>query len=610
MNISQLMRSLIGSDLRMNDAKALDLKVGQIIKGMALQLLDNEEALLRIEGLMIKAKLETPLRPGQMTLLQVQPESTSSLLVLKPLSQSQVPIANESLGAMLKEYGLKDQAAHRQLLQQMHQDGIPINKENVRQLASILSRVPESIPMNQWIQSGVFAFPKNIPLSTMSLQSVHQVLFGQPVHQMLEQLQGLTNQSILANANPSTPQAPVNSPTPLQALMQQLQTVLQQIQAATQAPSSTAQSSTHMQNASVQLSDGSIARPVAMPGQTSTLGGGTQSSGQANLTQVPTAAQPTQTSTTPQQVMSQQMSSEGAQQQSKAVSSPVANSDRTASAIQPTVANPTPTNSGEAPLPTATASRDQSSWISQLLRMMGVEHEQQMLKQLDKPEFLQNRQAQQFMRGDNTAFDPLLAARVPVELQAPTQSASWESLKSILMQLQAHDDLPAPLRESSQQLLQQITGQQLLMAADRGSQFSHFTVFIPLHDENGAQTAAINIQSRKNNQGGVDASNCRLLFDLHMKTLGDTLVDVQVVDKIVSLQVHNDHPMTGELLSTARKQISEVMLDLGYQMSSIKCTPFPEVSPAPSVDSESTRTMQTVNNIYSSKPYKGVDIRI
>ena len=103
LNISGLIRSLVG-DLTASESKVLELKVGQIVKGVVLQLLSDQEALINIGGMQVRAKLETPLKQGDVTMLQVQPESNGGQILLKPLMASDVQIADDSLSELLKAF--------------------------------------------------------------------------------------------------------------------------------------------------------------------------------------------------------------------------------------------------------------------------------------------------------------------------------------------------------------------------------------------------------------------------------------------------------------------------------------------------------------------------
>jgi hypothetical protein len=240
-------------------------------------------------------------------------------------------------------------------------------------------------------------------------------------------------------------------------------------------------------------------------------------------------------------------------------------------------------------------SSPEPNWIGRLLQSLGVEHEHQLAKM---PELLRAAQG------------------LPAEADAQNSNGSRpdaDTLKSVLLQLAAADDLPAPLKETAQQVLQQITGQQLLLSSDRSSMFSHITVFIPFMDGSGQQSASVHIQSRKGQRGELDANNCRLLFDLQMKTVGNTLVDVQVVNKIVSLQVHNDLPALAELIDVSREEISASLHKAGYQFFSIKCLPYPQFvtdkEAGSTKSSPSDGTKIDLKSLYEPKPYKGVDYR-
>src|SRR5690606_20822770 len=64
-------------------------------------------------------------------------------------------------------------------------------------------------------------------------------------------------------------------------------------------------------------------------------------------------------------------------------------------------------------------------------------------------------------------------------------TAAHETLKGLLLQVMASDELPAPLQEAARQLVQQLTGQQLLLNTDRTAPFAHVTMFLPLIGPDG-----------------------------------------------------------------------------------------------------------------------------
>ncbi len=222
--------------------------------------------------------------------------------------------------------------------------------------------------------------------------------------------------------------------------------------------------------------------------------------------------------------------------------------------------------------------------------------------------------AVQTQTSHHAALERAAAGQQPLSLQ-PGQAAESlrsgggaESLKSALLMLASSNDAPAGLRETAQQLVQHITGQQLLLAPERGnSLFSHVAMVIPFYNEQGGQTAAIHIQTRRGRKGELDSQNCRLLFDLQMKQLGDTLIDVQVVDRMVTLQVWNNHPATEPLLEASRAEMGEALQQSGYKLLSLKTQPMPEADGTASLASGQQSGLSTA---FVSKPYKGMDLRV
>ncbi len=188
MNISGLIRSLVG-DLQASDSKVLELKVGQVVKGMILQLIGEQDALLNIGGVQVRARLETPLKAGEVTLLQVQPESQAGQILLKPLSSSDVQIADNSMPELLKAFGLKDVPVHRQMVQLMQQEAVPLQKETVQAFAELQAKAPAGVNREEWTQAAVLAFKRSLPLTAETVNALRHAVSGPPLGDTLEQFE-------------------------------------------------------------------------------------------------------------------------------------------------------------------------------------------------------------------------------------------------------------------------------------------------------------------------------------------------------------------------------------------------------------------------------------
>ncbi|MRN56781.1 DNA ligase [Paenibacillus monticola] len=248
------------------------------------------------------------------------------------------------------------------------------------------------------------------------------------------------------------------------------------------------------------------------------------------------------------------------------------------------------------------ATPDIESWVGRVLKLLGAEHEQQAVRGVVAGVAAETRPAAAVLAAAGRE-----AQLVPAALQSLSGGdQAADTLKGLLLQVLGSSDVPPAVKEAAGQLVQQLTGQQLLLNTDRTAPFAQVTLFLPLQGSDGQETASVHIQSRRGRKGELDAANCRLWFDLNMKQLGQTLVDVQVVDRMVSLKLHNNDPWVLELLEQSRDDIKTSVESIGYQLSGLRTEPLPE---------KNIMNDLTGNNVgkladYVPDSYKGVDFRI
>ncbi|MEK3659446.1 DNA ligase [Paenibacillus sp. FSL F4-0236] len=252
---------------------------------------------------------------------------------------------------------------------------------------------------------------------------------------------------------------------------------------------------------------------------------------------------------------------------------------------------------GEAPAATASPVQpdtappaDAESWVGRVLKLLGAEHEQQAVRGVAV-----------------AAAETARAAAGTAALGSAGVGGeqATDTLKGVLLQIMSSSEVPPAVKEAASGLVQQLTGQQLLLNTDRTAPFAQVTLFLPLQGPDGQETASVHIQSRRGRKGELDAANCRLWFDLDMKQIGQTLVDVQVVDRIVSLKLHNDHPWVLELLEQRRDDIKTAVESIGYQLSGLRTEPLPELKLSTELANPHSKLVD-----YVPDAYKGVDYRI
>ncbi|MCQ6557937.1 hypothetical protein [Paenibacillus mendelii] len=651
MNIGQLMRGLLG-DAQAADGKALELKVGQIVRGTIVQMMDNQEAIVQINGTQVRAKLETLLQAGQSTLLQVQPQSAGGQLVLKMVDQQAGAMPPERLMEWLKALGLPDQKWAGDLVRELRREGLTLTRELSTQFQQAVAAKPPGVDAQTYMQAAAVAVKRGLPMTEAVIGAIRQALSGPPAHKLMESLeQGLSawRGSTSDGGGGSTGGTNTASQALVSralALFGEGAAIMRNAASGQAVPvTGTAGSPASAQTGGIVSGQGAGASLGAAP--TSGAGAAVGSAG-ASLT---TAAGPSAAANSAAGIASAAAKQgNGAPAVGESTRPFAAQSSNTASvaaaAGAAAASSDTPSSGGGA----SRTANGSSNWINGLMKWLGVDHERLLAQSVlssgtqadkssdadsGKTNAAESRTQAQFpagtsnstassdrgagggAQGERIQAHTVMSAPIPqvgVALENSSMpdpaKVSADTLKSVLMSLAASDDIPPSLKETAQQLVQQITGQQLMLSQERnGSPFTHVTMFIPMQGPDGGQTASVHIQTRRGSKGELDPDNCRLLFDLTMKSLGSTIVDVQVVDKIVSLNLWNNHPAMPELMESSRVEMTEALRQAGYQLLTLRSTPLPDREAAGSTAAQ-TAVHGGAPAEWSAKPYKGVDFRV
>jgi len=692
-----MMRSLLG-DIQSGDSKKLELRPGQVVRGVVTQTQGDQEAVVQINGVQVRAKLETPIAPGQSTMLKVQPESTPEMIVLKPVEAGNAQVPDDTLRQLAKAAGLPDADWSANLIRELKRDGIPMTREVAQALKQAFESMPKGADPQEWMQAAAAALKRGMPMTEQTVAAMRQVMFGKPLHELIDAMnkqlgdlavgRGTAAEGTAGRAEGNESAAAFKQPENAMTAALRVKTLLTQTLGLSHRAAEDA-----LRLASGQAPDaaaGGEAEVTAAETAAKQAGAG-QTRGSANGA----ASTASGLTAQPEEGMGGLPAPKGSLAQGVAGNAG-AGADGKA-------------NGGEASARMATggaaASADGGAelpgWIGRMLGTLGVSHENKLLQAVTRQPTAQAGEAAGASEADAAGHEAAAAGRgaPPADgnaagrtaeamrsaaapdsrgASAPTSAAAqsgaaqagdaaegdghaaaatrpgsqsaggampmpptqppadgranastglplpggaadgMDTLKSALLSLAAMDDTPASVRETAQQLIHQITGQQLLLAPERGSQMlTHVTLFIPLYDQDGGQTASVHVQTRRGAKNELDASNCRLLFDLNLKAIGDTLVDVHVVDNIVNLSVWNDHPMMQRLIEEERGAVAEALQRAGYQLLTFKSKPLPDAADtaaekaalAAGKSGESIEQPPVVPP-YGGIPYKGVDYRI
>jgi len=609
-NIGSLLRAMMGEVQPSESARALELRIGQIVRGVLVEMLDDGEAVLNVNGVKVRARLEAELPVGRGTLLQVQPESQSGLIVLKPLAEAPEAAPNETVRGALKSFGLPDAKWAEDLVRGLKRDGYALDKETAAWFRQALEAKPAGAGAKEWANAAAVAFRRGLAPTEATIASLRQALFGPPLHAQLAAFETQLA-AFAAAAKPGSGQA----------------------EAAGRLLGLLAEGAALLSEGARRTAEDAIAqlpRQQAGPAEAAAQGAGPSAAERpaasgSGAVQAPLSAAAVAPEAQPaagQKAMPQQpiptVSGCGARAQAApgagtvaGAPGPVPASGASAGEEPQRTAYPEARDAGAAGKPGREAAalaarpfaaRPEASepWIGRFLQWLGVGHERQVLLQPDA--------------------GPAAAAfgtERSEESGGQDAAKAQETLKGALLALAGRDDVPAPLREAASSLAQQIAGQQLLLSPERQNtgMLSHMVFFVPLKGEDGDTTATIHVQTRRGRRGEWDADNCRLLFDLKMKHLGETLVDVSVVNKMVSLKIWNDRPWVADLIESARDEAQERLLSAGYQLLSLKSAslPKPAQGDGEPASAEAFRRPGAADapapDAFAAKLYRGVDFR-
>ncbi|MBY9081862.1 DNA ligase [Paenibacillus sp. HN-1] len=702
MNIGSLIRGLLG-DTKPGEAKALDLKEGQVVRGVVLSVSDSgKEAVVQIQGTPVRAELEAPVQAGQAMTLQVAPPNEEGLPVLKPYQSGNSVAAGLTMGEALETLGLTDVKGGRDIVQAMQSGGLPLTKETAAQLKTILDAKPSAVPVQEWLESAVISLKRGLPVTPESVKGIQQAVFGPPLHELLSNLEEQVMQLIgqLENeGDGAKPQTTQSSPSQLngQAAGEAPETATATLreakpgsasgtgnpaaQGVQDGPEDTAANGKPASPNAPHTVEGGSNAPASRltdpagrqqpangaalagmpPADTETSAGGTAAAptgGQAPAPVPEGAAQPAAGNAAASAAAGPASAAvkagdggippeagtlpaadadpppEGAAARTAAAENPrlrdgAAPQDNTApgqarpageEAARPAPARPEALlaklqgvlselrdtlpqlasatsphssagaetarpdvagqNAAAAGQPQPDQAAQSGAWVAKVLKLLGAEHEQLAVRF----------GAQHAEASGGAAQDS--AARAA------------DTVKGLLLQALDTGVLPPALKETAGQLVQNLTGQQLLMNTDRTAPFAQVTLFLPLKGPDGTETASVHIQSRRGRKGELDASNCRLWFDLDMQAIGRTLVDVQVVDRIVSLKLHNDESWARDLFESTRDQIQTAVEGIGYQLLSLKAEPLPVRN------GDALVKVHGTSSDYIPDSYRGVDYRV
>ena len=174
-----------------------------------------------------------------------------------------------------------------------------------------------------------------------------------------------------------------------------------------------------------------------------------------------------------------------------------------------------------------------------------------------------------------------------------------ETLKSLVLRL-LNENPPPAVKEAAELVLNKLTGFQLL--SQEAGPIQQLVVQIPFML--GGKTNELTMQwsGKKTEDGKIDADFCRVLFYLKLEHLDDVIVDMQVQNRIMSVQIFNENPTLRKMAEEMTPLLKLKLAEIDYHLSSVHFH-------VPG-QSQTGRNQRSLANLYGQKEYSGVDIKI
>lgn len=176
-------------------------------------------------------------------------------------------------------------------------------------------------------------------------------------------------------------------------------------------------------------------------------------------------------------------------------------------------------------------------------------------------------------------------------------------LKSLLLKLNK-ENVPTQVKKLAQTLIYRLTGQQLIANESVGP-LQQIITQIPIQLGHFPTELTIQWEGKKKSDGKIDSDHCRILFYLQLERLNETVVDVQIQKRLVSIQVFNEHDRPQFLVDTLYPLLKEQLAKLNYQLSSFNWRKIEEATTV-----SNRKQSARIHSYEEQRMYEGIDYRV
>ncbi|MEI1421365.1 hypothetical protein EFK13_08860 [Bacillus cabrialesii] len=510
----------------------------RLLLGKVLRLLGDQHALIQVGNQTIQGKLETQLRPQAYYWFSYEKktaEQTGRLQVVQSFGQNPKTI-QDAAGKLLNAMSVKPSNAAIMMTGAMLKSKTPVTENDIKTAVRWMDTLPAS-DAKKAIETVLFALKRDLPIHPEVLSGVHAVKSPVPLHQHVSQLLQAINQ------NPQQGQITAKLKEAVTALFnseidvhaERLIAKLISLTDNTKAPSSGNTSGNR-----------EISAPAEPSGKASLSLANTEEQRSIQGEPIKTAAD------IPIKEARQLLAklADSAEKNSLQIVKEAANWIKAAA------------SSGDSK-PQEVSAVLQAAQVTDQEAEVFLKAVQQTAPHLaDKADVLS------FLSKVKTAIGARdeLAFIKAFEQGGAVTPDDIQSIKLALHAARASHEVAEPVKQEADQLFHKLNGQ-LFMQQDHPS-YSQIVMSFPLFSKSGVQDMTVLFKGKKEADGKLDPSHCRLLFLLQLDTLKETVVDCLIQQKVMTITIETDFELQAAI-DPMVPALKQGLKEMGYSLSGV-----------------------------------------
>ncbi|MED2945894.1 hypothetical protein P4254_01750 [Bacillus subtilis] len=511
----------------------------RLLLGKVLRLLGDQHALIQVGNQTVQGKLETQLRPQAYYWFSYEKktaEQTGRLQVVQSFDQNPKTI-QDAAGKLLKAMSVKTSNAALMMTGAMLKSKTPVTENDIKTAVRWMDTLP-SQDTKKAVETVLFALKRDLPIHSEILNGVHAVKSPVPLHQHVSQLLRAIDQ------NPQQSQ--------MISKLKEAVTVLLNSEIDVHAE--------RLIDKLISLTDNTKAPSPANTAGSRELSTPAGSPGKASLPIANHTAEQRSIQEEPVKTAADIPIKEARQLLVKLTESAEKNSLQ----IVKEAANwiKAAASSGDSKSLAASAVLQAAQVTDQEAEVFLKAVQQTAPHLADKADVLS------FLSKVKTAIGARdeVAFIKAFEQGSAVTSGEMQSIKLALSALRASHEVAEPVKQEADQLFHKLNGQ-LFMQQDHPS-YSQIVMSFPMFSKSGVQDMTVLFKGKKEADGKLDPSHCRLLFLLQLDTLKETVVDCLVQQKVMTITIETDFELQAAI-DPMVPALKQGLKEMGYSLSGV-----------------------------------------